>query len=98
MFVIITIPAYNEEKTLPAVISEIRLVMNGTKYKYKIHIQDDGSTDNTIKVAKELGAIVHANGRNKGLAVTFQEEIKHCLEIGADIIVHTDADGQYPAE
>ncbi|MSR86237.1 glycosyltransferase family 2 protein [Candidatus Woesearchaeota archaeon] len=98
MLVIITIPAYNEEETLPAVISEIRLIMNATKYKYKIHVQDDGSTDNTVLVAKKLGAVVHSNGRNKGLAITFQEEIKHCLDEKADIIVHTDADGQYPAE
>ena len=98
MFVIITIPAYNEEETLPAVISEIRLVMNATKYTYKIHVQDDGSSDATVAVAKKLGVIVHSNGRNKGLALTFQEEIKHCLKERADVIVHTDADGQYPAE
>lgn len=98
MLVVITIPAWNEEETLPKVISEIRLVMNQTKYKYKIHVQDDGSTDQTATIAKNLGAIVHSNGRNKGLAFTFKEEIKHCLAEKADIIIHTDADGQYPAE
>ena len=98
MLVIITIPAWNEEQTIAAVISEIRLVMNQTKYKYKIHVQDDGSTDDTVRIAKKLGAIVHSNVRNRGLAITFQEEIKYCLEEKADIIVHTDADGQYPAE
>ncbi len=98
MNIIITIPAYNEEETLGKVIYEIKLVMNLTKYKYKIHVQDDGSTDNTVKIAKQMGAIVHSNGRNKGLATTFQAEVKNCLQEKADIIVHTDADGQYPAE
>lgn len=98
MLTIITIPAWNEEKTLAAVISEIKIIMDQTKYKYKIHVQDDGSTDNTVKIAKKCEAIVHSNERHKGLAETFKEEIKHCLELNADIIVHTDADGQYPAE
>ncbi len=98
MLVIITIPAWNEEQTLGAVISEIKVIMDKTPYKYKIHVQDDGSTDNTMKVARKFGAIVHSNERNKGLAETFKAEIKHCLELNADIIVHTDADGQYPAE
>lgn len=98
MFIIITIPAWNEEQTLGAVISEIKVIMDQTKYKYKIHVQDDGSTDNTTKIAKSFGATVHSNERNKGLAETFKAEIKHCLEMNADIIVHTDADGQYPAE
>ncbi|MDP3728024.1 MAG: glycosyltransferase family 2 protein [bacterium] len=98
MLVVITIPAWNEEQTLGAVISEIILIMDQSKYKYKIHVQDDCSIDTTAKLAKKYGAIVHSNERHKGLAETFHEEIKHCLELNADIIVHTDADGQYPAE
>jgi glycosyltransferase involved in cell wall biosynthesis len=98
MQVIISIPAYNEEQTLPTVLEEIKTEMSKTKYKYKILVQDDGSTDKTIEVAKKHGAIVHSNYRNKGLAETFKEEMKHCLEEKADIIIHTDADGQYPAE
>ncbi len=98
MLVIITIPAWNEEQILGAVISEIKVIMDQTKYKYKIHVQDDGSTDNTVRIAKKYGALIHLNERHKGLADTFQAEIKYCLELNADIIVHTDADGQYPAE
>lgn len=97
MKVIITIPAYNEEKTITPVIKEIKQVMAKTKYKYQILVLNDGSQDKTIQVAKKAGATVFSNKRNLGLAQTFQEEMKKCIELGADIIVHTDADGQYPS-
>jgi len=98
MQVIISIPAYNEEKTLPSVIKEIKKSMKNTKYKYKILVLDDGSIDKTVKIAKKEGAIVYSNKRNKGLLETFKHEMKRCAELKADIIVHTDADGQYPAK
>jgi len=97
MKVIITIPAYNEEKTIPPVIKEIKRVMSKTNYKYEILVLNDGSQDKTVEVAKKAGATVFSNKRNLGLAQTFQAEMKKCLELNADIIVHTDADGQYPA-
>ena len=94
MLTCITIPAYNEEKTLGKVITDIKNVMNKTRYNYKILIVDDGSTDNTVKTAKQAGAIVYSHPRNYGLAEAFRTEIKKCLELKADIIVHTDEDGQ----
>ena len=57
-----------------------------------------GGKDKTEKIAKKYGAIVKSNKMNLGLALTFQREMKECLELNADIIVHTDADGQYPAK
>ena len=98
MLVIITIPAYNEEETLGSVIKEIQTVMNKTKYKYKILVLNDGSKDKTIQVAKKAGAKVNSHKTNKGLAQTFKSEMIYALKEKADIIVHTDADGQYPAE
>lgn len=97
MRVIISIPAFNEERNLPGVISEIKKVMDATPYNYRILVYDDGSRDNTAKVAKRAGAIVVSHQRNKGLAQTFKDELKECLKLKADIIVHTDADGQYLA-
>ncbi len=94
MKVIIAIPAYNEEKTLPPVLKEIKDVMGETKYDYEILVTDDGSKDKTIEVAKKYGARV-VSKKHSGLAETFKREMKECLESGADIIVHTDADGQY---
>ena len=93
MKLIITIPSYNEEKDIVNTISEIKKVMEN--YNYKIHVVDDGSKDKTVELAKKAGATVFSNPRNLGLAETFQEEIKHCLKAKADIIIHTDADGQY---
>ena len=95
--IIITIPAYNEEKTIGGVIKEIKEVMDKTNYKYEICVLDDGSRDKTKIIAEKLGAIVFSHPINYGLAETFKEEIRKCLELKADIIIHTDADGQYPA-
>jgi glycosyltransferase involved in cell wall biosynthesis len=92
--VIIAIPAWNEEKTLPPVLGEIKSIMDKTNYDYEILVTDDGSTDKTIEIAKENGALV-ASKKHSGLAETFKLEMKECLKRGADIIVHTDADGQY---
>ncbi|MBS3157447.1 glycosyltransferase family 2 protein [Candidatus Woesearchaeota archaeon] len=95
MKVIITIPAYNEEASLREVISNIKNVMDKTNYDYIIQVLDDGSKDRTVEIAKEVGAKIYSNRRNLGLAKTFQEELRYAIENKADIIVHTDADGQY---
>lgn len=100
MKVVITIPAYNEERTLPLVIKEIKSVMSKTKYKkkFQILVLNDGSSDRTAAVARKAGAKVVSHKRNRGLAVTFSSEMEACRKLKADIIVHTDADGQYPAK
>lgn len=98
MKVIITIPAYNEENTIGNTIEEIKEIMSKEKYDYIIHVLDDGSIDNTFEISKSKGVVVNKNKRNLGLAETFKNEMKYCLELGADIIVHTDADGQFPAK
>lgn len=94
MKVVITIPAYNEEKTLPPVIREIREVMDKEKYDYKLLVIDDGSNDKTVDVAEKEGATV-VSKKHSGLLETFKKEMETCLKMKADIIVHTDADGQY---
>ncbi|MBI2148931.1 glycosyltransferase family 2 protein [Candidatus Woesearchaeota archaeon] len=94
--IVITIPAYNEEKTLPKVLDEIKGVMKN--YYCKILVIDDGSSDKTVEVARKNGVIVVSNPRNLGLALTFKKEMEECLKLNADVIVHTDADGQYPAK
>ena len=98
MKIIVTIPAYNEEKTIAQVISNIKEVMDSNKYNYKILVVDDGSKDNTAEIAKKAGAIVYSHPYNCGLAETFRTEMEKCLELKADIIVHTDADGQYSSQ
>lgn len=99
MKIVITIPAYNEAKNIGNVIDSIRSVIELTKYKnnYKILVVDDGSKDNTKDIVKKHGAIVYSHPHNYGLAEAFRTELQKCIEIKADIIVHTDADNQYLA-
>lgn len=96
MKLIIQIPCYNEAETLPAVIEELPRVIPGIDCIETLII-DDGSRDDTVAVAKRLGVNhIVRHPRNLGLAQAFQSGIDACLRLGADIIVHTDADNQYP--
>jgi glycosyltransferase involved in cell wall biosynthesis len=97
MKIVISIPAYNEESTLGQVLADIKRVMAETKYKYFIQIVDDGSTDRTVEVAESFGAKIFSHPKNYGLAEAFRTEMKLFLESQADVVIHTDADGQYPA-
>jgi glycosyltransferase involved in cell wall biosynthesis len=93
--IIITIPAYNESKTIGNVIENIKEVMQKYRKKYKILVVDDGSQDNTALIARKAGAVAYSHAKNYGLAEAFKTEIQKSLELGADVIVHIDADGQY---
>src|SRR3989338_4070468 len=97
MKIIVTIPAYNEEKSIKNVISGIGKVMDSGNYNYQVLVIDDGSSDKTAEVAKKAGAIVYSHPKNYGLAETFRTEIEKSMELGADVIVHIDADMQYQA-
>ncbi|MCD4831891.1 MAG: glycosyltransferase family 2 protein [Anaerohalosphaeraceae bacterium] len=98
MKLIIQIPCYNEQETLPAVIADLPRQIDGVD-EIEYMIIDDGSNDKTVDVAKELGVnhIVEL-GSNHGLATAFKRGIQSCLGAGADIIVNTDGDNQYKAE
>lgn len=95
MQIVVTIPAYNEAKTIGVLIKNINEVMKSGNYNYKILVVDDGSKDGTSEIAKNMGATVYSHPKNYGLAETFKTEIKKSLEIGAEVIVHIDADTQY---
>lgn len=98
MRVLISIPAYNEEKTIGFVIDEIKKVMRRAKYQYEIVVFDDGSKDKTAQIARKHGAKVLSHKANRGLAQTFRDELENFLKSKAEVMVHTDADGQYPAK
>jgi glycosyltransferase involved in cell wall biosynthesis len=95
---IIQIPCFNEEATLPITLSFLPRKIPGID-KVEWMIIDDGSTDKTIQVAKahDVDHIV-SHSKNLGLAKAFMTGIRSCLERGADIIVNTDADNQYSAD
>ena len=95
MKIVVTIPAFNEEKSIREVIAKIKKVMSSNNYNYKVLVVDDGSNDKTTEIAKEAGAIVYSHPKNYGLAECFKTEIEKCLEHKADVIVHIDAYFQY---
>jgi glycosyltransferase involved in cell wall biosynthesis len=98
MKLIVQIPCYNEEGTLDLVVKSIPRKISGID-KVEVMIIDDGSKDKTIEVAKKLGVDhIVRHKKNKGLAVTFYDGIQEALRLGADIIVNTDGDNQYPQE
>jgi glycosyltransferase involved in cell wall biosynthesis len=95
MKLIVQIPCYNEEHTLPETIADIPRKIDGIDL-VELLIIDDGSTDRTVEVAKELGVEhIIINKKNLGLARTFRKGLEECLKRGADIIVNTDGDNQY---
>jgi glycosyltransferase involved in cell wall biosynthesis len=98
MKLIVQIPCYNEEETLPQTIAGIPSAIDGID-EIEILIIDDGSSDRTSEVAAQLGVShVIQNKKNRGLARTFRRGLDACLRAGADIIVNTDGDNQYSGE
>ncbi len=97
MKLVIQIPCYNEEKALPITLKDLPKEIEGID-EIEVLIIDDGSKDNTVEVAKSLGVKHVVNmPHNCGLAKAFVAGLQKSLEIGADIIVNTDADNQYCA-
>jgi glycosyltransferase involved in cell wall biosynthesis len=95
MKLIIQIPCFDEEQTLPATLADLPREIPGIDTVEWLVI-DDGSTDRTIEVAR-AGGVDHVVRltNNKGLAAAFQAGLDASLKLGADLIVNTDADNQY---
>jgi len=92
---IIQIPCYNEEATLPLTLADLPRELPGVD-AVEVLVVDDGSRDRTAEVARELGVThIVRHKRNRGLAAAFQTGLEAALAAGADIIVNTDADNQY---
>jgi len=97
MKLIIQIPCYNEAETLEIALNDLPRHIDGVD-TIEYLIINDGSSDNTVEVARNWGVNYVVNfRRNKGLAKGFMAGLDACLRNGADIIVNTDADNQYNA-
>jgi len=96
---VVLIPAFNEQDTIASVIKKIPRKILGIK-KVTVLVVDDGSSDSTLKVARQSGAdAVISHNTNRGLGAAFKTGLNTALAMGADIIVNIDADGQFnPAD
>jgi glycosyltransferase involved in cell wall biosynthesis len=93
---IIQIPCFNEAETLPATLDDLPREVAGFD-QVEVLVIDDGSTDGTAAVAREHGVDhVLVLPRNTGLANAFAVGLQRALELGADAILNTDGDHQYP--
>lgn len=96
MKLIIQIPCLNEQNTLPQTLKDLPKTLPGVD-EIEILVIDDGSTDGTVETAKKYG--VHhivSFKKHQGLAQAFATGLTTSLALGADLIVNTDADHQYP--
>ncbi|MCK4452543.1 MAG: glycosyltransferase family 2 protein, partial [Anaerolineae bacterium] len=94
MKLIIQIPCYNEEATLPQTVRDLPCALPGVD-EIEYLVVDDGSTDRTAEVAQELGVhYVVRLKQHQGLAYVFLAGLETALQAGADVIVNTDADNQ----
>ncbi|MGJ9411306.1 glycosyltransferase family 2 protein [Aeromicrobium sp. CF4.19] len=98
MRLFIQVPCLNEEETLPLVLESIPERIDGIDEIFVL-IVDDGSTDRTVEVARAHGVehfVFHT--RNMGLARSFRDGVDYAMQHGADIVVNTDGDNQYPQQ
>jgi len=92
-FVVVGVPAFNEEKTIA------RVVLEALKCADRVVVCDDGSTDLTGDIAERLGADVVRHERNLGYGAAVQSLFRRARELNADVLVTLDADGQhFPSE
>lgn len=91
-YVVVCIPAFNEERTIA------RVILKAQKYAERVLVCDDGSTDFTGEIAERLGAEVIRHERNAGYGAALSSLFKRANEIGPDVMVTLDGDNQHDPE
>ena len=92
MKITIGIPAYNEEKNIALIITKLKKITDS------IIVCDDGSSDMTAEISKNLGATVISHKKNMGYGVAINSIFQKCKEMNTDLLVTFDADGQHRVE
>src|ERR1700722_14536637 len=96
--VVVQIPCLNEEETLPLVFEKMPREIPGVD-ELEFLVIDDGSSDRTVEVARQLGVThIVSHTRNMGLGASFRDGVLTALKLGADVVVNTDGDNQYPSD
>ncbi len=90
MKIVIIIPAYNEKENIAAMVKSCNLFGYHT-----VLVVDDGSTDNTARIAREAGAMVVSHIINRGVGAATQTGLEAAKLLNADIAVTIDADSQH---
>ncbi len=90
----ILLPAYNEERSVPNVVEDVRKALSGLPFEWEILVIDDGSTDRTAEAAAAAGVRVVRHHRRKGAGAAVKTGI---LEARSPVLLMMDADGTYPA-
>ena len=88
----IGLPAYNEEKNIASVITKLKKITDS------IIVCDDGSSDMTSEISKNLGAVVISHKKNMGYGAALRTIFQKSVELDSDILVTFDADGQHRIE
>jgi glycosyltransferase involved in cell wall biosynthesis len=94
---VVIVPALNEEHTIVDVIRRIPRTMQGVD-EVSVVVVDDGSTDRTAKLARAEGALVVSHPRPCGVGCAFQSGLRKVFELGGDLVVNIDGDGQFSPE
>ena len=89
MKITIGIPAYNEEKNIASIITKLKNITDS------IIVCDDGSSDMTSEISKNLGAVVISHKKNMGYGAAIRTIFQKSIELDSDILVTFDADGQH---
>ena len=92
MKITIGIPAYNEEKNIASIITKLKKITNS------IIVCDDGSSDMTSEISKNLGAVVISHKKNMGYGAAINSIFQKSKEMKSDLLVTFDADGQHRVE
>src|SRR3990167_11350915 len=94
---VVILPALNEERTIESVITSIPKTMPGIS-RMSVIVVNDGSIDKTAEISRNAGALVISHAQPMGVGAAFHTGIKEALQLGADLIVNIDADGQFNPE
>jgi len=95
---LLTIPARNEESTIAEVIGEYMEEASRLGIQLSVQVVDDGSTDNTVEIIRNINVPVCHVENSSGLAEIFRKEMELALKGDADVFIHADADGQHSAK